>query len=336
MSTAVATLPAPAANNFPAMLKQHQAEIARALPKHLNPDRMTRIALTEFRKNPRLAECDPRSVFAAVIMASQLGLEPGLMGQCYLIPYKTECQLIPGYQGLLDLVRRTGKVRRIEAQVVYERDHFIYRTGLNVTLEHEPLLDGDRGEPRLAYAVAEFADGGHHVEIMTRAEIEGIRDRGSNSQNARRYGKKTPWDTDADQMWRKTVLRRLCKFLPKSVELANALALDDSSGQGQKLTVREAIEGSWAPPVVEEEVPALTADPVPAPPAAMNPETGEIPAPEPEAPPADPVADLLLLIDEAQTVADLDALSRDIGRLRNGERTRVITAWKARKAALSA
>ncbi len=332
MSTAVATLPN--VSSFPAMLKQYQAEIARALPKHLNPDRMTRIALTEFRKNPRLAECDPRSVFAAVIMASQLGLEPGLMGQCYLIPYKTECQLIPGYQGLLDLVRRTGKVKRIEAQVVYERDHFIYRTGLNVTLEHEPLLDGDRGEPRLAYAVAEFADGGHHVEIMTRAEIEGIRDRGSNSQNARRYGKKTPWDTDADQMWRKTVLRRLCKFLPKSVELANALALDDSSGQGQKLTVREVIDGNWAPPpVVDEELPALTADPVP--PATMDPETGEIPAPEPEAPPADPVASLLLQIDAAQSVADLDALSRDIGRLRNGERTRVITAWKARKSALT-
>ncbi|HAS51151.1 MAG TPA: recombinase RecT, partial [Gammaproteobacteria bacterium] len=183
-NTNVATLPQ--AHSFPAMLKQYQTEIARALPRHLNPDRMTRIALTEFRKNPKLAECDPRSVFAAVIMASQLGLEPGLMGQCYLIPYKSECQLIPGYQGLLDLVRRSGKVKRIEAQVVYERDHFTYRTGLTVTLDHEPLLDGDRGEPRLAYAVAEFTDGGHHVEIMTRAQIEAIRDRGSNSQNAKR------------------------------------------------------------------------------------------------------------------------------------------------------
>lgn len=338
MTTAIA--PLPQAHSFPAMLKQHQAEIARALPRHLNPDRMTRIALTEFRKNPRLAECDPRSVFAAVIMASQLGLEPGLMGQCYLIPYKTECQLIPGYQGLLDLVRRTGKVRRIEAQVVYERDHFIYRTGLNVTLEHEPLLDGDRGEPRLAYAVAEFADGGHHVEIMTRAEIEGIRDRGSNSQNAKRWGKKTPWDTDADQMWRKTVLRRLCKFLPKSVELATALSLDEAAGQGQKLNVRDVSNGDWAPPVVvEEELSALTVVVTDAP-ANMDPATGEIPEPvqpisEPEPPPADPCADLLMLIGEAQTTADLDALSRDIGRLRNGERSRCIAAWKARKSDLS-
>ena len=68
MSTTIATLPK--ANTFPALLKQYQSEIARALPRHLSPDRMTRIALTEFRKNPKLGECDPRSVFAAVIMAS--------------------------------------------------------------------------------------------------------------------------------------------------------------------------------------------------------------------------------------------------------------------------
>lgn len=326
-------------HSFPAMLKQYQAEIARALPRHLNPERMTRIALTEFRKNPKLSECDPRSVFAAVIMASQLGLEPGLMGQCYLIPYKTECQLIPGYQGLLDLVRRSGKVKRIEAQVVYEKDRFAYRTGLTVTLEHEPLLDGERGEPRLVYAVAEFTDGGHHVEIMTRTQIEAIRDRSQSVINAKRWSKKTPWDTDTDEMWRKSALRRLCKFLPKSVELAQALALDDSSGQGQKLTVRDVVSGEWAPPaMIEVDAPA-------APVAAMehrtddlpphDPETGEIlPEAALELPPADPCADLLLLISEAQTVDDLDALSKDIGRLRNGERSRCVDAWKARKAAL--
>lgn len=340
MSTAVATLPQ--AHSFPALLKQYQAEISRALPRHLNPDRMARIALTEFRKNPKLAECDPRSVFAAVVMASQLGLEPGLMGQCYLIPYKAECQLIPGYQGLLELVRRSGKVKRIEAQVVYERDYFVYRTGLNVTLEHEPLFDGDRGEPRLAYAVAEFADGGHHVEIMARTQIEVIRDRGSNSQNAKRWGKKTPWDTDADEMWRKTVLRRLCKYLPKSVELASALALDDSAAQGsQKLTVREAVSGDWVPPVIEEAAveapaspPALTHEEIADLPP-HDPDTGEILEAPPETPAPDPCADLLMLIDEAQTVADLESLSRDIGRLRNGERTRVVDAWKAKKSELT-
>ena len=140
-----------------------------------------------------------------------------------------------------------------------------------------------------------------------------------------------------------TVLRRLCKFLPKSVELMTALSLDDAAGQGQKLNVREVIEGNWAPPPVADEEPlppiAIIAT-TPEPPAEMNPETGEIPeptqaAPEPELPPADPCGDLLMLIGEAQTIADLDALSRDIGRLRNGERSRCIAAWKARKSDLS-
>jgi phage RecT family recombinase len=214
---------------------------------------MARIALTEFRKNPRLAQCDPKSVFAAVIQGSQLGLEPGLMGQAYLIPYGKECQLIPGYQGLVDLVRRSGLVRRIEAHVVRDGDKFTYCTGLATILEHEPVLDGVPGEMRLAYAVAEFADGGYHVEVMTRAQIERIRDRSQNVINAKKFDKKTPWDTDTDEMWRKTVLRRICKYLPKSAELATALALDQAAdGGAQQLRVEDAIEGTWAP-VTEEE-----------------------------------------------------------------------------------
>ena len=333
--------------SFPALLKQHQAEIARALPRHINPDRMARIALTEFRKNPKLGECDPRSVFAAIILASQLGLEPGVLGQCYLIPYKSECQLIPGYQGLLDLARRTGRVKRIEAQVVYDRDRFTYRTGLSIFLEHEPMLDGDRGDPRLAYAVAEFADGGYHVEVMSRSEIDSIRDRSNGVQMAKRFGKKTPWDTDPDQMWRKTVLRRLCKFLPKSVELAQALSLDDSANRGsQGITVREAVSGEWSPPAIADsstdvqEYPAMPA----LPPPDMNQETGEIPMPDhtsdtQEPPPAhdpvDPCAEILAQIAAAKVIADLDALSKSVGKLRNGERAKVVTAWRARKAELS-
>src|SRR3989304_2471431 len=102
--------------DFPAMLKAFLPEIQRALPKHLDGDRMSRIALTAFRRTPKLAECDPRSVFAAVIQASQLGLEPDTLGRAYLVTYKVnkklpsgkweahyECQFIPGWKGLVDL-----------------------------------------------------------------------------------------------------------------------------------------------------------------------------------------------------------------------------------------
>lgn len=246
----------PRERQFPAMLDAFKAEIKVALPKHLSADRMARIALTCFRRTPKLAKCDPRSVFAAVIQASQLGLEPGLLGQAYLIPYGDECQLIPGYQGLIDLARRSGHVISIEAHVVYTKDKFTLSYGIKPALEHIPNIDdADRGERRCAYAVAHLKDGGIHVEVMARAEIESIRDRSQNVVNAKKYSKKTPWDTDTDEMWRKTVLRRICKFLPKSPELAYAIELDRAASQSinQRLadTLDDSIAGDYT--VIDEE-----------------------------------------------------------------------------------
>lgn len=253
----------PKQRQFPAMLDAFKHELKVALPAHLNPDRMARIALTCFRQNPALAECEPASVFAAVVMASQLGLEPGLMGQAYLIPYNKkvkrkneqgrevelwvkECQLIPGYQGLVDLARRSGRIKSLEAHVVYEHDTFECAFGIEPRLVHVPNWDGDRGRMRLAYAVAHLADGGVHVEVMSRSEIERIRDRSQNVQNAKKWGKATPWDTDEEQMWIKTILRRITKFLPKSVELASALALDAAAARGaQNMDLSSVIEGDF-------------------------------------------------------------------------------------------
>ena len=239
-------------STFPAMLEAYKGEIARAIPRHMNADRLARIALTEFRKNPKLAECAPKSVFAAIIIASQLGLEPGLLGQAYLIPFKSECQLIPGYQGLIDLVRRTGKVKRIEAHVVREGDKFTYKTGLVTVLEHEPSFDGPEGPMILAYAVAEFTDGGYHVEVMSKHQIETIRDNSQGYKSAMQYKKDHPWLSNADEMWRKTLIRRICKYLPKSAELVTAIGLDDVAGNGyQGITIDSAVTGDWSGPVVD-------------------------------------------------------------------------------------
>ncbi|MGH8600658.1 MAG: recombinase RecT, partial [Burkholderiales bacterium] len=241
------------------MLDRFKGEIARALPKHLDGDRMARVALTCFNSSPRLRECEPRSVFASIIIASQLGLEPGVMGQCYLIPYKNsrtnryECQLQVGYQGLVDLVRRSGLVKRIETHVVHANDVFEYSIGLENKLLHRPVLDGDPGAPRLAYAVAEFKDGGVHVEVMTAHEIFAIRDRSQNVISGKRFNKKTPWDTDLEEMMRKTVARRICKMLPKSASLATALAIDNAADRGtQAIDIDDAIDDTWAPPMDDE------------------------------------------------------------------------------------
>lgn len=245
-------------DSFPAMLEAYKGEVARALPRHLNPDNMLRIALTAFRMNPRLNECEPASVFACVVQASQLGLRPNMLGECYLIPYKDHkgnkyvCQLQIGYQGLLELVRRSGLVDSISCYLVHEKDTYQVRFGTDAGLTHEPYLDGDPGEVKFGYAVAKLKGGGIHVEVMTRPEIERIRDRSQNVRTARKYDKETPWDTDFEEMARKTIARRICKWLPKSNELGIALQLSDTADRNaQRLTVDDAINGTFVAPALE-------------------------------------------------------------------------------------
>lgn len=241
---------------FPKMLEQFKGEIARALPKHINPDRMARIALTAFRMSPSLAKCQPASIFAAVIQSSQLGLEVGLMGEAHLVPFGDQCQLIPGYQGLMKLARQSGLVVDIYAHEVRENDTFDVVLGLDRSLVHQPLKkngfpasDAERGEIVGFYAVAKFKDGSNTFVAMSRFDVEKIRDNSRGYQAAKRYKKESLWDTDLLSMGLKTVIRRLIKFLPKSPELATAMALDTvaDNGKDQGMKLDDVIEGTFVP-----------------------------------------------------------------------------------------
>lgn len=286
---------------FPAMLTAYRDEIARALPRHMNADTMLRVALTAFRLTPKLRECHPASVFAAVIQASQLGLRPNMLGECFLIPFKDECQLIIGYQGLLQLARRSGEIASIGAYLVHVKDQFAVSFGTEPGITHVPYLDSDPGDVRFGYAVAKLHGGGTHVELMRLDEILRIRDRSSNVVRAKKAGYKTPWDTDPEEMMRKTLIRRICKYLPKSPELATALAIDAADGR-QALNVDDAVAGVFVPPAVAEI--ADNSDTTP-PPERPAPPSGTIrregdhagtkdqPVPSFTNPPADPDPDAL-------------------------------------------
>lgn len=260
--------PAEKPSNFPAMLKTWLPEIQRALPKHMNGERMSRIALTAFRQSPFLAKCDPLSVFAAVVQSAQLGLEVGLMGEAHLVPFKTKqgwkCQLIPGYQGLMKLARNSGLIEDIYAHEVRERDEFEMTLGMTRLLTHKPLMhtgfpasEDERGAITGFYCVAVFKDGTKTFTAMARHEVERIRDNSKGYQAAKRDGKESPWDTEFVEMGKKTVIRRQSKYLPKSPELALALALDDAAyrGKEQGLNVEAALEGTWAPVEDDPEAP---------------------------------------------------------------------------------
>jgi recombination protein RecT len=205
-------------------------QIALALPKHMTADKMARVVLTEFRKNPALMRCletNPASVAGAIMTASQLGLEIGShLGLAYLIPYGNECQFQIGYKGLVLLARRSGEIQDIYAHPVLDGDEFTYTLGIDRSIVHHPSLKLGSDRPLTqAYAVSKFVGGGYHLEVMNRDEIDGIRKRS-------RSGSKGPWVTDFSEMAKKTVLRRLCKMLPVSTEqlgnIVQAAARDEA------------------------------------------------------------------------------------------------------------
>jgi recombination protein RecT len=225
------------------LVERQIPEIKRAVPRGIDPQRFARVALTTFQNVPALLDCTPASLMGAMMQAAAWGLElDPVLGMAYLVPYRERCQLIIGYQGLIELARRSGEVRNVMARAVYERDKFTYRFGLDETLEHVPHPGEDAGPLVYVYAIAYLSNTldigrngtpvqGKVFDVMSIAEVEKIRERSA----AKNSG---PWKSDYEAMAKKTVIRRLCKYLPKSVELASALNLDEQADRAeQTLTI---------------------------------------------------------------------------------------------------
>ncbi|HEK1799896.1 TPA: recombination protein RecT, partial [Proteus mirabilis] len=207
-----------------------KAQLAAALPRHMTPDRMIRIVSTEIRKTPELANCDMQSFIGAVVQCSQLGLEPGnALGHAYLLPFgngksksgQSNVQLIIGYRGMIDLARRSGQIVSISARTVRQGDSFHFEYGLNENLTHIPGENEDSPITHV-YAVARLKDGGVQFEVMTHNQIEKVRALSKASQNG-------PWVSHWEEMAKKTVIRRLFKYLPVSIEMQKAVILDEKA-----------------------------------------------------------------------------------------------------------
>lgn len=219
-------------------------QVQKALPKHLNSERLCRIVTTEFRRNPKLMSCTKESLLGALMLSAQLGLEPGPLGMCYYIPFKQECQFMLGYRGMLDLARRSGQLSVLYAETVYSNDTFEYQLGLEPKLNHLPCMSDDRGEAVCWYGVARFKDGGFYIKVMSPSEIKKHRNRSKSGNSP-----SSPWNSDFDEMAKKTVIRAMFKYLPISPELVETgmpegtvKAVD--SGDGLELDVLPAgIEG---------------------------------------------------------------------------------------------
>lgn len=232
------------------LLEKSKAQLAMALPKHLSVDRLIRVAMTSIQRTPDLLKCDPVTLIGAVMQSAQLGLEPdGILGHAYLIPFKNtkkgiyEVQFMPGYKGLIDLARRSGQVVSIGAHVVYENEDFNLAFGTDEILKHTPLPPSTRGNKKGVYAVAKLKDGSVHFEYLWAEEVEAIK----KTSKAKDFG---PWVTNEEEMWRKTAIRRLAKYLPLSVEFAKASAVDELADAG--LSTQELFDSDL--PTINVEV----------------------------------------------------------------------------------
>lgn len=214
---------------------QFKKQLALAVPKHLNADRMARIAATEVRKNQALLNTEPTSFLGSVMQAAQLGLEPGsALGQAYLVPYGNQCQLIIGYKGMIDLARRSGQVLSLNAYAVREGDDFSFQLGLKPDIHHVPSLEADRIKKPITYvyAVATLKGGGYQFEVMSRAEVEAVRAKAKS---------KNIWNSYFEEMAKKTVIRRLFKYLPVSIEALEITNADAKREAGEKVEPDDVI-----------------------------------------------------------------------------------------------
>ncbi len=221
-----------AANTKQKTMKEYvimmEGEVAKALPKVMTPDRFTRIALSALSNNPKLNECSQKSFLAAMMNAAQLGLEPNTpLGQAYLIPFKNkgtlECQFQIGYKGLIDLAYRSGDVKTIMAQTVYENDEFDFSFGLEPTLKHIPAK-ANRGNPVWFYAVFKLVNGGEGFEVMSVEDVKQHAQKYSQSYNS----SYSPWKSNFEEMAKKTVIKKALKYAPMKTDFLRAVAEDET------------------------------------------------------------------------------------------------------------
>jgi len=222
-----------------ASLWQREEAIRAILPNNMDMRRFVKVAMIALSKNKDLHDCTQESIVRSIIEAAEAGLEPtGMLGRAWLVPYTNkgvkEAQLQIGYQGLIDLARRSGEVRKIISRVVYEGDAFKVVQGTEERVEHEPAyLTEDPLKITYFYCIVTYRDGTSQHEVMTKTQVDAVRAK-AKAKNA------DAWTLNYPEMGRKTVVRRATKYVPLTPEAIEAIARDDEREFGTP-TVAQAI-----------------------------------------------------------------------------------------------
>ncbi|WP_336881469.1 recombination protein RecT [Rhodococcus globerulus] len=215
-------------------IRSMEAEFQMAMPRGTEATQLIRDAMTAIRQTPKLQQCDGQSVLGSLMTCAQLGLRPGVLGHAWVLPYwdrnandkrgAYKAQLIIGYQGLVDLAYRSGQIASLSARTIFENDLYQVEYGLEEKLVHSPLMTGNRGNPVAYYAVVRLANGGSTFIVISHDDMVKHRDAYASAQkNGVVFG---PWRDNFEGMAHKTCLRMLSKYMPKSTDMALAVAND--------------------------------------------------------------------------------------------------------------
>ena len=161
---------------------------------------------------------------------------------CYFIMYGNRLEWQERYLGKLMRAKRDTEIGKVNAQVIYEGDEFVYtidENGEKQLVKHVPnLANIDNTKILAAYAVVINKDGTRHIEVMTRTQIQKAWEQGAMK------GKSGAHTNFTDQMCMKTVIQRACKIALDST--ADPGDDDDPNHYDEATAEREAAQGRQA------------------------------------------------------------------------------------------
>lgn len=238
-----------ATESIPKLLGEYNIDPSQRTETHT----FIQSAINFVKSDPKLIDAfivNPASMFASILVGAEMGLKPSKeTGEFFLIPrnikqpdgsYKlTVCPQI-GYKGLVAILLRSGDVVKLTAEVVYEEEFFKVSYGSDPRIEHEPNFDAQRTADKIkyAYATATLKNGEKQFDVVTRAQIEAVRDM-SPTENALYFS-----DGKGANRWmeKKTALVQLSKMLPKDYYSKKGIGIDGMVDGGGTLTLNDRNE----------------------------------------------------------------------------------------------
>lgn len=250
-------------DNFENEIERYREKFTAIIPEGIKFDVIKSSVESEFIKNPELLLCSPRSIIAAIKTVVNVGLIPNSnTGQCYFVPFKSskknnyELNVILGYRGLVELMYRSGFVKDLKVRAVFKGDDFSYEFGLREDLKHMPCGNTKKEDLTHVYCIINLVSGGQLFDVMTLDELLKVRDESANYKYAKKnkHETKTIWHIHFVEMSKKSILRRISKIAPLSVEVRNIIGIDENADLGKQKIEQNSLNDKFFEDVQDAEI----------------------------------------------------------------------------------